>query len=216
VPYQDIFYSQNDVSVQAKYVKGSPDSQLASNLKFGICAGMTSLWIRNMQKLESNPTVGQLLRTEPAKVAGTVTQSAYEKLTHRMDEFRQVRWLANTCQWDVDYSSVVGPVKHDIFKQLTSVVNVRTEWLLRVQIPYFSGDKHAVGVAVRPVSESGIDDNIKIEDQIVFYVYDVNYGLFQADPRTGFGYIARVYEGDWYAFKNCVNDKPDRSLKYSR
>jgi hypothetical protein len=159
-----------------------------------------------MQKLEGCPTFEQLMMTEPTKVAGSITQSAYEKVTHRLDEYRRVRWLANTCQWDVDYGSVIGPMKNDIFKELTSVVNVRSEWLLRVQIPNSNADKHAVGIAVRPVSESGIDDSIRIEDQIMFYVYDVNYGLFQADPRTGFGYIAQAYEGEWYAFRNCVND----------
>ena len=224
-----IYGSHNNVSVRAKYVKGSPNAQLAENLKFGVCAGMTSRWIRSMQKIGCSPTLEELQRTSPGMAPAVtvrapidsngILQGAYEKnlykaksdaqnniVPRQMAEIQQVQWLANVCEWDTQCSDMVGPWKSDIYKQLTAAHNVGSEWLLRVEIPNSKGDRHAIGIASRRISDNPIDHALPIIEQIAFYIFDANYGMYHCDPFTGYSWLAQEYCGEWLAFRNNIND----------
>lgn len=215
---EQIFYSHNhDVSVHAKYVKGSPKAELAGNLQIGICAGMTSRWIRNMATIGCTPSWGELEKTNPRSTApppegrrnidsSSILQSAYARRTLPLGEMQSVHWLANACEWDFNYQEVVGPCKSAIFRHLTAFYNCRCEWLLRVQIPNSSGGLHAIGIATRPFVDEPMDQNTPVTDQIGFYIFDPNYGLYWTDPNQGYRWIANNYCGDWYAYRNSVND----------
>ena len=214
---QQIFHSHNNVSVHAKYIKGSSKAELAGNLTIGTCAGMTARWIKNMETIGCSPSHDELEKTNPTNStpppqgrgsidSNSILQSAYARKLQSMNEMQSVHWLANTCQWDFNYHEVVGPNKSDIFKQLTAFFNCRSEWLLRVEIPYSSGRLHAIGIAVRPFVDEPIDEKSPVTDQIGFYVFDPNYGMWWVDPKQGYSWIANNYQGDWYAYRNSVND----------
>ncbi len=152
MPY--IYTSSNNVSAKTMLKPGT--TEISKDTKYGICAGLTCLWMKNV--MHGMP----VMSTRPDEFLASILQAKMMASTNTLSDFmRGLFQHTNLSNSSVIHDSVSG-IMNEILEEIPSY------WILVVVPSGQTEYTHAIGIAALKNPD---------QDGNKFYFYDPNTGM---------------------------------------
>lgn len=149
-----IYSSSNNVSAKTMLKPGS--TEIGSSTQYGICAGLTCLWVKNL--IQGLP----VMSTRPNEFHASILQAKMTASTRTLSEFMKGLFQhTNLLNSSVILDNVTG-ILNEIIEEIPSY------WVLVVVPTGQTESTHAIGIAALKNAD---------QDGNKFYFYDPNFGM---------------------------------------